>query len=177
MDSEEPTPLEQAKAVRDATLGGPDVVLGTRRQLAIGALVGLCIVLLSTLGGMKFDTWLTVALCGFVVGIPSLALEFYMSTIERKKPQTEGDEILASAWNIAFNWVADILGYGGAVVGIVAYVGHLSPWAALGFSLVIPGLFLLYLLLIGGGLLRYGIRERRRKRQERRRNRKVAGKA
>jgi hypothetical protein len=163
MDSKEPSIVEQAKALVDCTLGGPGVVFGTRRQLAIGALITVCVVFLSTLGGLKpFDRWLTIALLGFVVGIPCLAVEFYMSTIATQEPQNLGEELVIAARIMTFRFVSDFVGVIGAAVGIVAYVGHLASWAAWVFLLVIPALLALYgalLYLIGLG---HAIQERGR---------------
>jgi hypothetical protein len=164
MERNEPSIVEQAKVLIDYTLGGPGVILGARRQLAIGALITVCVVFLSSLGGMKpFDTWLIFALLGFVVGIPCLAAEFYMSTIATGEPQNLGEKLVTAAHQImTFRFVADFVGFIGAVVGIVAYVGHLASWAAWVFLLVIPALLALYgalLYLIGLG---HAIQERGR---------------
>jgi hypothetical protein len=163
MERNEPSIVEQAKVLVEYTRGGPGVILGTRRQLAIGALITVCVVFLSTLGGMKpFDTWLTFALLGFVVGIPCLAAEFYMSTIATREPQDLGEKFVTAAQIMTFRFVADFVGFIGAVVGVVAYVGHLASWAAWVFLLVIPALLTLYgalLYLIGLG---HAIQERGR---------------
>jgi divalent metal cation (Fe/Co/Zn/Cd) transporter len=109
-----------------------------------------------------FDTWLTSALLGFVVGIPCLAVEFYMSTIATRESQHLGEKLVTAAQIMTFRFVADFVGFIGAAVGIVAYVGHLASWAAWVFLLVIPALLALYgalLYLIGLG---HAIRERGR---------------
>ena len=163
MESNEPSSVEQTNVLLDYTLGGPGVVLGTRRQLAVGALIAVCVVFLSTLGGMKpFDRWLTFALLGFVVGIPCLAAEFYMSTSATKEPQHLGEKLITVSRIITFRFVADFAGFISATVGIVAYVGHLASWAAWVFLLVVPALLVLYgvsLYLVG---LTHALQERGR---------------
>jgi len=153
MESNEPSIVEQAKALVDETLGGPGVVFGTRRQFTVGALITVCVVFLATLGGMKpFDRWLSVALLGFVVGIPCLAAEFYMSTIAVEEPPPLGEKRVMVSQLMTFRFLAHVAGFIGATVGIVAYVGHLAPWAAWVFALAIPALFVLYcaaLYLVG----------------------------
>jgi hypothetical protein len=163
MESNELSIVEQAKALVDDTLGGSGVVLGTRRQLAIGALITVCIVFLATLGGMRpFDSWLTVALLGFVVGVPCLAAEFYLSTLATQEPQRLEEKLVIVSQMITFRFVADVAGIIGAVLGIVAYIGHLASWAAWVFLLVIPALLVLYgvsLYLVG---LTHALQERGR---------------
>jgi hypothetical protein len=163
MESNEPSIVEQAKALVDDTPGGPGVVFGTRRQLAAGALISVSVVFLATLGGMKpVDRWLTFALLGFVVGIPCLAAEFYMSSSATQEPQNLGKDLVIAWRMLTFRFVADFVGFIGAAIGIVSYVGHLASWAALVFALVIPSLFVLYgalLYLIG---LAHALRERGR---------------
>ena len=160
MDSEQPSIRHQAKALRDYSLGGPGVILGTRRQLALGALIGLCVVFLSTLGGMlPFDGWLNFALLGFVIGIPCLAAEFYMSTIATQEPQNLGEKLVTASRIMTFRFVADCAGFIGAVAGIAAYLGHLASWAAWVFLLVIPALLVLYGALLFLVALAYAIRE------------------
>jgi hypothetical protein len=149
MDNQEPTmddagalsPLKQAAEMTDRILATPGIVTGKRRQIAIAAVAGLCLVLLSTLGSMAhWDTALTVALYGFAVGIPCLAAEFYVSTIPFEEPKGFRDTLLAVARFITFRLVADVVGFVGAFVGIVAYFWHLDPDAGKVFFWTIPAL-------------------------------------
>ena len=159
MDSEEPSTLDQAKALTSELLGRP----GRRTKyaqaaLAIAAVGGFCIVLLTTLGGMMpFDDSLRYALYGFAVGIPCLAAEFYASTIPAKNPTTFGEQVEAASQFLAFRLVADVVGFGGAFLGIVAYFAHLDPTAAKLFVFAVPALLALWGVFFGLIALAYGI--------------------
>jgi hypothetical protein len=108
-----------------------------------------------------FDRWLTFALLGFVVGIPGLAADFYLSSSATKETQRLEEKLITVSQIISFRFVADFVGFIGAAVGIVAYLGHLASWAAWVFLLIIPALLAFY----GALLFLVGLAHARRERE------------
>jgi hypothetical protein len=155
MDSEESTtPDPSATPSTPTTQDAPGVseqgfersslVTGSRVQIVSGALVATCIVFLSSLSGEEpLDTWLTVALFAFAVGIPALAAEFIVATY-RFIPQSQWEQWSTSSLLFTGRILADAIGQLGAFVGIIAYVGHFNAVAAIVMALTLPAILIIW---------------------------------
>lgn len=155
------TSNEQEKPKSAATLAAEflersEFRASNRRLFIAGALLGVCIVFLSSMLGLPhLDTWdtpLKFALFAFAVAIPCLSVDVVLATYEFKTPEEGTLHEFALDAVLMTSLVADKIGGAAAYVGIAAIVWHFTG-AALIVSIAMIAVLFATLLLTGVVLL------------------------
>jgi hypothetical protein len=138
-------------------------VTGTPRQIVIGALLGVCVVILaSMLGVQRLDAALQLALKAFVVAIVLLTLDFIFLSVKFAAGPSKQAESLITGFQLAAWSVGEGLGGAALLVGVIAIVWHLSVSAAVLGLIMIPAAFLAFGLVA----LTYAVLRERRGQQK-----------
>jgi hypothetical protein len=141
MENQTPA-MPHPKSVLDATnttLNQSQSVTVSRRLIFAAALLGTSVILLATLVGLpRLDTPLSWATNAFAVALPSLAVDFSISTYRFFRPDAATTALALTAL------VADGIGGFAALVGILLVLAHLSAVTALIASLTLFVLMALF---------------------------------
>jgi cation transport ATPase len=106
-------------------------VSGTPRQLAIAALLGVCLVFLAAFVAVpRLDTTLQLALWAFVAGIVLLSMATVLAAF-RFAPVSRLGKLWARSLNAGSQIVCEVGGSVAVFIGVLFVVWHLNGWAVL----------------------------------------------